>query len=107
MKVLHRKGHLHWVCPASICGSVRIPVDNVATPKSWQWNGSTDKPTIMPSVKVTWDFGEDPQRKHFCCHCNVTDGVIQFCGDCTHELAGMSVPMTDMSDDDICAWFGE
>ena len=73
MKVLLRKGYLHWTCPASICGNVRVPIEG---PKMWNWNRSLDCPSLSPSIKIQWDFGEEP--KHFCCHCNIADGVISF-----------------------------
>lgn len=99
MKVVLRGNSLYFECPASSCGTVRIPVQ--ATPGSkesiWKWNGSLDKPTLHPSIKKTWDFG--PQRKHNVCHFWIKDGVIQFLADCTHELKGQSVPMNDVTDE--------
>lgn len=99
MKVLLRKGFLHWECPASICGHVRVPVEGQ---KAWEWNGSLDLPTISPSVKVDWYFGEAPNKQIFCCHCIITEGVITFCGDCTHELANQKVVMLDIDSSEIC-----
>lgn len=93
IKVIHKDGHLQWECPASICGNVRIPVEG---PKAWQWNGSLDSPTITPSVKVDWYFGEEPNKQTFCCHCTIADGLVSFCADCTHELAGQTVPMLEV-----------
>jgi hypothetical protein len=92
MKVLVRKGYLWWTCPASICGNVRIPIEG---PTAWKWNESIDTPTITPSVKITWDYGEE--RKSFCCHCVITNGQIVFCSDCTHELSGQTVLMADIN----------
>jgi hypothetical protein len=57
----------------------------------WQWNGSVETPTLAPSVSVTWTQREKPQR----CHSFVRDGNIQFLADCTHALAGQTVPLPE------------
>lgn len=59
----------------------------------WWWNGDAEKPTFTPSIKTHYPYGIG---KEIICHSYVTDGVIQFLGDCTHELAGKSVPMIDI-----------
>lgn len=81
----------------------------------WGFNGNHDAPTFTPSVLVTsghfvsshkpgdncWctykeRIGEDPGFKCFRCHTFVTDGKIQFLSDCTHALAGQTVPLPDL-----------
>ena len=78
---------------------------------NWTFNGNGDAPTFQPSVLVRWDSGEPPVTsenfeqyerapwpqtdKHNVCHSFVTDGRIQFLGDCTHSLAGQTVDMPD------------
>jgi hypothetical protein len=86
----------------------------------WTFNGNTERPTFQPSLLVrsghylygsehipgkvagqdpcwcTWnrDHPGDPAPfKCTVCHTFVTDGMIQFLGDCTHELAGQTVEM--------------
>jgi Family of unknown function (DUF6527) len=67
---------------------------------NWSWNGSLDKPTLRPSVLTIWEGG-DPTVK-VVCHSFVNEGVVQFLDDCTHELAGLNVPLleADISKDD-------
>jgi len=48
-----------------------------------------DKPTFSPSLKISGGS----KGSEYCCHLVVTDGVLNFCADCSHELAGKSVPM--------------
>jgi hypothetical protein len=96
VKVVLRKNALYFECPAQNCGNVRVPLDGEP---HWNWNGSLDKPTITPSVKIQWDFGEEPNRTHNICHFNVIDGVLHFCADCTHELKGQKIPMPDVAPD--------
>ena len=67
----------------------------------WGWNGDIEKPTFTPSVLVTHDANPDASerfkewRTARACHSLVTDGMIQFLGDCTHALAGQTVPLAD------------
>jgi hypothetical protein len=81
----------------------RVPVTG---PRKWEWNGSVESPTLSPSIKVTWhktknegtervtdDQGQDVMHV---CHTFVRDGQIQYLGDCTHSLAGQTVPLTEL-----------
>lgn len=83
-------------------------------PTGWTFNGDFEKPTFSPSVLVTsghfvkgyehqcWcnynakqiEQGKEPSSfKCFCCHSFVKDGMIQFLDDCSHDLAGQTVPL--------------
>jgi hypothetical protein len=59
----------------------------------WQWNGSLDKPTFDPSLLV---YQSDVNKR---CHSFVKNGMIQFLGDCGHELKGKTVEIPDWDDD--------
>ena len=73
----------------------------------WNWNGSEDKPTFTPSVLARYTHpkgysNENPAPSDYqgemvtdVCHTFVTDGRIQYLGDCTHELAGQTIDMVD------------
>lgn len=84
---------------------VRLKTDG---PRGWTWNGSGDAPTFSPSVLVTGSArflseeehtrvmqGEKVDLPQMRCHSFVTDGRIQFLGDCTHALAGQTVDLPD------------
>lgn len=60
----------------------------------WGFNGDYDKPTFTPSLLVTMDF-PDGQRR---CHSFITDGKIQYLGDCTHEMAGKTIELPEISE---------
>ena len=72
----------------------------------WTFNGDMDRPTFSPSVLVTYDgrdadgkdvgFGPGPPSR---CHSFVTDGQIQFLGDCSHALAGQTVSLPEYQED--------
>lgn len=59
---------------------------------SWEWNGSIDKPTLWPSVLSK---GGDATGEHVC-HSWITDGMVQFLSDCTHQYAGMTLHLLDV-----------
>lgn len=80
---------------------------------AWEWNGDVEKPTFNPSVLMTgghfnlnraegascWCtyYAEHPELKvdFKCgrCHSYVRNGNIEFLPDCSHELAGQTVPL--------------
>lgn len=81
----------------------------------WTWNGDAERPTFEPSILVRWDqwepsavnaeisrrivSGEIVQIKVAkVCHSFVRDGRIQFLSDCTHALAGQTVPLPEWTD---------
>ena len=55
----------------------------------WTWNSDRVVPTIAPSIKVESGNADGPT----CCHLFIRDGKIEFLSDCTHRLAGQTVPM--------------
>ena len=86
-------GRIGFWCPG--CNDAHfVRVDGSRAP-NWGWNGSVDAPTFTPSILVTTPGDPDPEWNiaPTCCHSFVTDGRIQFLGDCTHALAGQTVPI--------------
>ncbi|MBQ1766303.1 MAG: ammonia monooxygenase [Aquincola sp.] len=71
------------------------PPADFYTGPGWTWNGSAARPTFMPSVLVTYDGADAGQdgAPPAVCHCFVVDGQMQMLGDCTHGLAGQTVPI--------------
>lgn len=63
-------------------------------PYSWDFNGDVEKPTIRPSVLAKGY--NDEEKADYQCHSMITDGVIEFLGDCTHNLKGQKVPLPDV-----------
>lgn len=89
--------HLHFYCPG--CKYLHGPAVAMAPGKDaplWQWNGSLEKPTLSPSLLITYKYG--PEQKQHTCHSFILDGNIQFLGDCTHALAGQTVPIPEWED---------
>lgn len=79
---------LFW-CPGCD-GAHHVNVSEAPNKPRWGWNGSLDKPTFTPSIKVSYYEGDTVSGV---CHSFVTDGRIQFCGDSTHALAGQTVDL--------------
>lgn len=84
-------GHAHW-CPG--CKEMHV------IPKTWQFNGDIDKATFSPSVKITFPKGYykngEFSTEEKICHYILTDGVLHFCSDCSHELAGKDVSLPEL-----------
>lgn len=78
-KVLRKteEGSFVFMCPACRCGHWFND--------TWQFDGDFEKPTISPSILVT---GANELGDKTICHSFVKNGVIDFLGDCTHELRG-------------------
>lgn len=82
--------HVKFVMPGPI-GQLMLPVK---PPHGWEWNGSTDAPTLRPSILSTLD------HKKLRCHSYMTDGMVQFLDDTSHELKGQTVPLLEVTDED-------
>jgi hypothetical protein len=76
---------------------------------TWEFNGDFEKPTLKPSVLVTWNElpkdatfenvpkGElHPDSIPMRCHSFITDGMIQFLGDCSHDKRNQTLELLDM-----------
>ena len=63
---------------------------------NWQFNNNPDAPTFSPSIDVRYPWGPSREERH--CHSFVTDGKIQFLGDCTHALKGQTVEIPNWTD---------
>jgi hypothetical protein len=64
-----------------------IPTDPRAQPNGhkWTFDGNMEAPKFSPSINIVGQ-----------CHYFIQAGVIQFCGDSKHALAGQSVPLPDL-----------
>lgn len=85
---------------------------------NWTFNNDLNKPTFSPSILVRsghhsqnhkkgdgcWctynkEHQDNPTRfTCYLCHSFVRDGKIQFLNDCTHELAGKTVELSEVED---------
>jgi hypothetical protein len=101
-----RENRVHFWCPGCDDAHAIHTREN-----GWTWNGDLDRPTFSPSVLMRATYHEPPvtpenleqwEREPWeqhpverVCHSFVTDGRIQFLGDCTHQLAGQTVDLPE------------
>lgn len=109
-------GRVAFLCPG--CNEAhQVRVEGGGHPL-WGFNGSGDAPTFTPSILVravrieggneeierildSYKLPEEREtmladkRINTICHSFVTDGRIQFLGDCTHTLAGQTIDLPD------------
>ena len=119
MRVIGKKlrgldgGRVAFFCPGCKTHH-QVTVDPAQSGPVWGYNGNPDAPTFTPSVLRRWISGDPPvtaenldaykanpwtqKDKENVCHSFVTDGRIQFLGDCTHVLAGQTVDLPDLPD---------
>lgn len=72
----------------------------------WDWNHDYVRPTFSPSILVSWEepsdnpahFDDRTKDQRHICHSFVRDGYIQYLTDCTHELAGQTLPLPRIED---------
>lgn len=92
-------GRVLFRCPG--CDDVHgIQIGEGPGPR-WGFNDNYDRPTFTPSILVRWsepsdvesEFDDPAKDVSQVCHSYVTDGQIQFLGDCTHELVGQTIPL--------------
>ncbi|MGB3389069.1 MAG: DUF6527 family protein [Pseudaminobacter sp.] len=99
-------GVLMFRCPG--CNEVhQIQTGDGPGPR-WGFNGDYERPTFSRSVRVgsyklvrdsagkwtgEWERDAAGNPIPSVCHSFVSDGQIQFLGDCTHALAGQTVPL--------------
>ena len=62
------------------------------TPR-WAFNGALDRPTFTPSLLNTCDLHPDPKQRR--CHLFLTNGVLHFCNDCSHDFAGKTFELPE------------
>jgi len=70
------------------------------TRPSWDWDGNRDWPTLAPSVLCRTNNPDHPgyqaDQGSSTCHLFLKAGQLQFLTDCTHQLAGQTVPLPDL-----------
>ena len=120
LRSVENGGIMYW-CQG--CETTHLIYVGDGTGTRWEYNGNPDRPTFTPSVLVTtghyveyrddnkkcwctmdWDewgkkYPDEPRRKwQKCvrCHTFITDGMVQFLSDCTHQYAGQTLPLPDL-----------
>lgn len=103
-------GRVSYWCPGCDAAHVLIIEPGQEGP-CWSWDGNFDEPTFSPSIRCVFEHWVPPvtpanmaewqrqpwpqEKRTHVCHAFVTDGMVQFLDDCTHALAGKTVPLPD------------
>jgi hypothetical protein len=98
LRVIH-PGRVGFRCPG--CKETHVIPVEPGGGSCWTFNGDYDRPTFSPSILVRWfepsddpaEFDDTAEDKQLVCHSFVRDGQIEFLTDCTHALAGKTVPL--------------
>jgi len=88
--------HVSWLPPG-----VTEESPHAAGKPHWDFNGDFERPTFTPSVNSWWGgfrSGDHDVPLHRC-HSFITDGRIQFLGDCTHALANQTVDLPEVTEE--------
>ena len=79
------------------CGYHYIP--KIGKPgASWSFNKNFEKPTFTPSVNESQTYENKVIKR---CHYVLTDGIMHYCSDCMHELAGRSVALEPYTEEEL------
>ena len=93
----HRVGYSHW-CPGCKERHIIYTESPNGNGARWAFDGNQEAPTFSPSIHCQWrdPDGEIPDAV---CHYFIRGGMIEFCGDSTHDLAAQTVPLPDLPSD--------
>ena len=86
---IHEATHITLNIPGPT-GVLTLPVIQKGTREGtgcWSWNGSTEAPTLRPSVLTN--------GHNFRCHSWISDGQAQFLADSSHEYAGKTLDLLE------------
>ena len=112
LRTTENNGLVFW-CPGCDMAH-RIQYGHGDRPR-WTWNNDSVNPTINPSILVRWEQWEPPATTpeireaikegkivQTCvkkvCHSFIKNGKIEYLNDCTHQLAGKTVDLSDWND---------
>lgn len=85
-----RREYVYYWC--SGCGHAHsVPAER------WNWNKNAESPTLSPSVRH-FIPAQDGQPEQTLCHYHLRNGIIEYCGDCQHNLKGQNVPLQPIPD---------
>lgn len=76
-------GHVAYWCQG--CDDAHVIKVGSGSGPLWVWDGNRDRPTFSPSVLCT--------TGKRVCHSFVRYGMVEFLSDCTHALAGQTLPL--------------
>lgn len=86
--------YVHW-CPACKTDHLFAVDQPLANGARWSFDGDLEAPSFSPSMKIEWSHRGGTIR----CHYFIKAGMIEYCADSTHAMAGHTVPLPDLPED--------
>lgn len=87
-------GRVMFHCPACNTGHM-INISNPNMYPIWTFDNNFDSPTFTPSVLLKQEYTPESGKRTYICHSFITNGLIIYLNDCTHEFAGKTIEMVD------------
>lgn len=105
------RGMYSFYCPGCDHDHVYFTIQEETDSPIWNFNGDVNNPSFTPSLLNRWGKDVNPDWEEPTeappdkpgswsgrCHLYVTNGVIDYCGDCSHLLNGhKGVPMREVA----------
>lgn len=82
-------GYWFWCAGCDSFHRFRTKVPRGGAGPVWTFNGDLEMPTFFPSLLY-----RDHENKTLC-HLFLRGGVLEYCGDCPHKLAGKHVSLVE------------
>lgn len=74
----------------------RIPIPR------WTFTTADGKVSMSPSMNESSNLNnEHPRIPGYRCHFTITNDMLSFCSDCTHELANKTMELPDLTEEQI------
>jgi hypothetical protein len=92
--IIEDNGTIRYECPG--CGHQH----NIPLNHGWSFNGDENNPSVQPSIKHYHPeefYQNHPDSPRYICHYFITNGRIEYCGDCTHALSGKTIELPDIN----------
>jgi hypothetical protein len=105
-------GWAHW-CPA--CRQIHVfnveqptrayPEFNIKGGVRWTFDGNLEQPTFAPSMLISTGGWKRPDgstvQRRTVCHYHLQGGVLKYCADSPHALAGKNVALPEIPGDQV------
>jgi hypothetical protein len=79
----------HYCVPCKHCHQYQVP--------RWTFNGNIEAPSFSPSMREFYRAKDGGEKT--LCHYFLTDGIMKYCGDSPHDMAGKEMPLADIPED--------
>ena len=93
-------GDIGFLCPACKTMHFFYTKDYPHPGPKWDFDGNVESPTVYPSLLLSTNIPRnDAEREvpvtYTECHFFIRNGMIEYCSDSPHSLAGQTVPIPD------------